>query len=253
MNNLNNYFTFPSHIRTWVHPLENGDNTATPQEKKCYENALTIIEKLFIKVPLKSLTERQFHTMLALVHSQLVTDPADKAGQYRSEDKDQVVIGKMNFDDQDLQDPCFREIQPLIAKDVDIAEIVDKKMVSPAAIDFIHRHFHLCASPKKVYSSMETLRQELVKKLEEREDPIDIASFVHSEIGRIHPFMNANGRIARIFMNIVLMQSGHHPIAFANEQIYSYTMRDPVQFNQLVRNLSRMFDQEVLPIEPKAC
>ncbi len=253
MNSINNPLTFSSHIRTWTHPLEEGLNTSTAQEKACYERALNIIEKLFMKAPLKSLTEWQFHAMLSIVHSQLVTDPEEGPGRYRSKEDEGVAIGKINLDGGLLEHlvkhdrkslPLFQEVQTQLQRGKGLDEMVNDRLVSPAAIDFINRYFHICPSPKHVYSLMEILRQEVQKKLESKEDPIDIASFAHCEIGRIHPFKEANGRIARIFMNVILMQGGHQPIAFASEETYTNAVKDPQEFNHLVRNLSRMFDYE---------
>lgn len=253
MNSVNNPLTFPSHIRKWVHPLEEGLNTSTAQEKACYESALNIAEKLFMKIPIKSLAEWQFHTMLSLVHLQLVTDSEDNPGHYRSKEDEGVAIGKVAIDGDlvehlvknDQQSlPSFQEVQMQLQRGKGLDEMVNDRLVSAAAIDFIHRYFHICPSPKHVYSLMETMRQEVQKKLESKEDPIDIASFAHMEIGRIHPFRNANGRIARIFMNVILMQGGHQPIAFCSEETYTNAVKDPQEFNKLVRNLSRMFDYE---------
>jgi Fic family protein len=122
--------------------------------------------------------------------------------------------------------------------------MVHQKLVSPKAIEFINKYFFICTPPKEVYASMEQMRQKMVTLFKEGKDPIDIASFVHMETGRIHPFCEANGRIARIYMNIILMQAGHQPIAFASEKDYTQALKNPKDFTQLVRNLSRMFDYE---------
>ena len=51
-------------------------------------------------------------------------------------------------------------------------------------------------------------------------DPIDLAAFAHHNIVHIHPFGDGNGRVARILMNSILMNSGYGPITFPMRKEY---------------------------------
>lgn len=52
--------------------------------------------------------------------------------------------------------------------------------------------------------------------------PIVRAAILHGEFVRIHPFIDGNGRTARLLLNFELMKSGYTPIIIKNEQRASY-------------------------------
>lgn len=52
--------------------------------------------------------------------------------------------------------------------------------------------------------------------------PIIRASLLHGEFVKIHPFIDGNGRTARLLFNFELMRSGFTPIIIKNEQRASY-------------------------------
>ncbi len=48
-----------------------------------------------------------------------------------------------------------------------------------------------------------------VKDLENENHPVEYSALVHKEIAFIHPFIDGNGRIARLSMNLILLQKGY--------------------------------------------
>jgi Fic family protein len=48
-----------------------------------------------------------------------------------------------------------------------------------------------------------------VKDLERKKHPVEYAALVHKEIAFIHPFIDGNGRVARLSMNLILLQNGY--------------------------------------------
>ena len=42
--------------------------------------------------------------------------------------------------------------------------------------------------------------------------PVEFAAFIHKELATIHPFIDGNGRAARLLMNLALLQAGY-PVA----------------------------------------
>jgi len=72
--------------------------------------------------------------------------------------------------------------------------------------------------------------------------PAELAAHVHSIFVRIHPFVDGNGRTARLLLNLELMKYGFPPIVIKNENRLAYynaldkahTENDPEDFIQLV-------------------
>lgn len=75
------------------------------------------------------------------------------------------------------------------------------------------------ADPVDVADRMNRLVIWLREQLEKNElHPIEIASKLHHDFVRIHPFGDGNGRTARILVNYVLMQNGYLPLIVPTEQ-----------------------------------
>jgi Fic family protein len=63
------------------------------------------------------------------------------------------------------------------------------------------------------YSKIVSLMDEFVKQAKkETTHPIRTAAFLHHELSRIHPFVDGNGRVARLLTNLYLMQYGYPPV-----------------------------------------
>lgn len=84
---------------------------------------------------------------------------------------------------------------------------------------------HLAPDPEEIPSEMETFATQILEKLrfmvDEEGDPIETAAWAHQEIGRIHPYADANGRLARAFMNTVLQMGGIEAIVFPDDNTYT--------------------------------
>ncbi len=61
--------------------------------------------------------------------------------------------------------------------------------------------------------------------LKEQEDPFKVAAYALLTFLYIHPFSNGNGRTSRLFMNILLAQSGFPPIIFFDRTQYISTLQ----------------------------
>ncbi|MFA7070468.1 MAG: Fic family protein, partial [Sulfurimonas sp.] len=67
--------------------------------------------------------------------------------------------------------------------------------------------------------------QEFIKKYNEKRDklhPIALASFVHIEFVKIHPFVDGNGRTSRLLMNLELIKAGFPPVVIELEDRLEY-------------------------------
>jgi len=52
--------------------------------------------------------------------------------------------------------------------------------------------------------------------------PIHLASIAHYNTVRIHPFPDGNGRLARLFMNLLFIRHGYNPAVIEPEQREEY-------------------------------
>ena len=75
--------------------------------------------------------------------------------------------------------------------------------------------------------------------------PIIRASYLHGEFAKIHPFIDGNGRTARLLLNFELMKNGYPPVVIKNEERAKYydtldkahTTNDYTDFIDLVAEL----------------
>jgi len=73
------------------------------------------------------------------------------------------------------------------------------------------------------YLKMVTLMDEYIQNIEKLNlQPIKKASFIHHELVRIHPFIDGNGRVARLLTNFYLMKKGYPPIVIQSEDREKY-------------------------------
>ncbi|MBD3350902.1 MAG: Fic family protein [Candidatus Lokiarchaeota archaeon] len=73
------------------------------------------------------------------------------------------------------------------------------------------------------YLKIVNLMDEYVQNIEKLQlQPIKKASFIHHEFVRIHPFIDGNGRVARLLENFYLMKKGYPPIIIQKEDRKKY-------------------------------
>lgn len=75
-------------------------------------------------------------------------------------------------------------------------------------------------APYKVHSEMDNLVHEI--DINKKFNPIELAAYVHHELVRIHPFVDGNGRTARLLMNLILMHEGYPPVLIAKKERKKY-------------------------------
>ena len=103
------------------------------------------------------------------------------------------------------------------------------------------------AQPREIEEKMGVLVEELKK---EKENSIERSAKAHYELVLIHPFVDGNGRTARLLNNILLMQEGYPPmIVLMNDRKKYYScLRQADQgniqpfINFIARNVERTLD-----------
>ncbi len=74
-------------------------------------------------------------------------------------------------------------------------------------------------------SDVPKLMKEFVKKLNEYKDtmhPVEYAAFAHRRLVDIHPFIDGNGRTARLLMNLILINQGYVAVSISPVLRFEY-------------------------------
>lgn len=63
-------------------------------------------------------------------------------------------------------------------------------------------------APEQIESLMKKFEKEL-NDLANKLHPIELAANIHNNFVTIHPFLDGNGRTARLLMNLILLKNGY--------------------------------------------
>ena len=80
---------------------------------------------------------------------------------------------------------------------------------------------HKTTPPYKVNNEMGNLAY-LINKNPRKHNPVELAAVAHHELARIHPFVDGNGRTARLLCNLILMSKGYVPIVIRTKERKKY-------------------------------
>lgn len=80
---------------------------------------------------------------------------------------------------------------------------------------------------------------------------IELASYVHAEFVRIHPFQDGNGRTARLLLNFMLMKAGYQPVIIEakDRPVYYESLNDYAAAGSLENFYNLVLDKEKLILE----
>lgn len=190
--------------------------------------------------------------MLALKQPDKVSDKAGGLAKYLlNESQKAKEPSQRTILNQQLLDARYLDLY-LSDKDI-YEEVVTKKSIPKPPMQLFNRFFTVFPRGERVKSLMDAFTKDLQKRLLSGEDPISLACKAHLGLVRIHPFPDGNGRMARMLMNIILMQGGHQPIAFVFNSSYTKAICEKNEgvagaFEKFVRGLVKQFDYEALPV-----
>ncbi|MDP2039116.1 MAG: Fic family protein [Ignavibacteria bacterium] len=105
-----------------------------------------------------------------------------------------------------------------------------KRTVTPGAYKTQPNHvktatgeMHYFATPEETPAKMQDLMTWYRKTREDKEvHPVVLAAFFHHHFVSIHPFDDGNGRMARLLMNLLLMQSNYPPVVIKTKDKNNY-------------------------------
>jgi len=156
---------------------------ATDKDKKEVLNYIEVLEKIPVIAEKGNITEKTLFNMHSIVTKNTLPNSSD-CGTFRNK---QVYVGKRVFDGTGFKE--IIEYMPPKAKEV----------------------------PKLVNEFLKWLNTGDAWKI----NPVLLAGIAHYEIARIHPFIDGNGRTARLFATLILYLSGFdHRRIFALDDYY---------------------------------
>ncbi len=132
-----------------------------------------------------------------------------------------------------LTEGFIKELHGLLLRDIDhtIAKGADGKLIHkplsagkykmwPNHVLTLSGTIHKYTEPVKVLDEMQGLLQWFKEK--KKLHPVERAALFHYRFVCIHPFDDGNGRMARLLMNLLLMQAGYPPCVVRNSRRREY-------------------------------
>jgi Fic family protein len=117
---------------------------------------------------------------------------------------------------------------------------------------------HTYLLPGKVAKAMEELvydTNESLKNVDTKntnKHPLTTATYFHQQfLNIIHPFSDGNGRIGRIFLNLILLKNGYSPILIKEINKDEYLKRFELSDNDINPMLDFMADRLIESLEEK--
>jgi Fic family protein len=97
---------------------------------------------------------------------------------------------------------------------------------------------HIFCDPLRIADEMDIFFDWLFSS--KKEHPVIIAAEAHTRFVSIHPFIDGNGRTARLIMNLILIQSGYTPAVIHNKERINYL--DAIENWQQDNNRERFYE-----------
>ncbi|SFJ85317.1 Fic family protein [Thermoflavimicrobium dichotomicum] len=128
-----------------------------------------------------------------------------------------LFLEELAKDHVPMSEQVVKEIHSIILRGIDTKNAGVYRHVPI----YIRGQQHVPSQPWKVPIEMEQIMYDYYEKWQDLH-PIERAAFLHCEFVRIHPFIDGNGRTARLIMNLELMKSGLVPLIIRKDQRKEY-------------------------------
>ncbi len=148
-------------------------------------------------------------------------------------------------------------IENLVSKDVKLSEydiktvhyLILKEIDSTNAGKYRNENVFISGAKHvpPIYMNVPYEMQKIIEKYQNWKDlhPVVRACFLHGEFVKIHPFIDGNGRTARLLLNFELIQSGYPPVVIKIENRADYyyalekahTTNDYTEFIRIIVDL----------------
>ena len=236
---------FPEYLGWYVHPGGSGEGSPLEQvaggaiyARKPYQQAEAYAKQHLLKQPLGSLRVKELEQHLIQIGARLngVKEIAYRKSWITVDDYDKHPdLQSVVRNRQALQDWLKGEAaKSETSFDTKMLDAFYAKLEKHGSFDKaapyleegeweVLRHVaYVAPAPDKVARLMKEFVQELVQRASEEDfEPVALAAWAHHRLVKIHPFGDANGRTARLLMNVILMQGRHAPVAFSSDRCYT--------------------------------
>lgn len=159
---------------------------------------------------------------LTLIETKMLIEDGISVGGKSMREIYEVVNHKKAFE---YITACVENKRPLDEKTVkDIHAIVMENILAGGIyrnVDvYISGSEHTPPSPNDMYRQIKYFYSDLDSR--HFDNPIELAAWTHAEFVKIHPFVDGNGRTARLIMNYQLMSAGFLPVSINKEDRMDY-------------------------------
>ncbi len=169
----------------------------------------------------------------------------------------------INYRSQSITEENIKELHRQLMKDID--QWSDDGLYSPGDYKSFENmtvrsngKIHNFLSPDLVKEAMRELIQKTNEYLEYADvkviskHPLTIATDFHLEfLNKVRPFSDGNGRIARMFVNLILLKNGYSPIFIKEVDRQEYLNRFELSDNDTGPMLDFMADRLIESLEEK--
>lgn len=170
----------------------------------------------------------------------------------------------INYRSQSISEENIKQLHRELMKD--LAQWGETALYSPGQYKSFENmtvrsngKIHTYLPPGQVSDAMEELisqTNELLKNVnttEPEKHPLTVATYFHQQfLNVIHPFSDGNGRIARIFMNLILLKNGYPPIFIKEVNKDEYLKCFELSDSDMSPMLDFMEDRLVESLEEKS-
>lgn len=200
-----------------------------------YIKAIDYVQENVLKVP--SFFEGDSETVLHAIlktHQHLTVGIIDNSGEFRTGD---AIVFEGKFKDGRRETPeetlkrrggtkqdfeNWKSIKKKSRQMGGLEEALDS--LTKREIKTLNKIGFLPSRVKEIKREMvelsERIQEMALKVIHGELEAVAAAAFVHQEIGRIHPFEDGNGRLARIWTNVMLQLGGIKAVIFPDQEKY---------------------------------
>ncbi len=227
---------FPDYLYRYDHPRDSGEGLTSlgmifggmRKPSPHWKNALEYAEKEVLPFPLKERKSQELLQILKELHTKIAGTEDGLRDKYMLvADPAKCALSSDSIKNYLQQQP---EGDKLVKRNMRLTQkIMRWGSMEKAASYITPKQWNALQQAVYCPSSPVDLENKVIKFLDKLQilmnenvyHPIQIAAFIHYGLTTLHLFKDANGRLARLFTNIYLMQQGYEPFYVVNDSVYT--------------------------------